>query len=231
MDITKQEKLKKIIIYVEDNDISAYEIAKNTKLTEAGIGKILNKVSKNPREMTVDAIYNYLFAKQNNTEPEIMTNSNGNKFVEKEDGSFNVTVKMMPFEAYASHLETLNDANVVHEWEEVTFDVSQYGRGNYMAFRTKGDSMNGGKLNDTPDGSLVLGRELGNHHWQDGFRATDYGWIILSKENIFHKDIVNFDKETGNITCHSRNPSPEYSDFQLNLNDVYQIFKVIKRTF
>jgi len=29
----------------------------------------------------------------------------------------------------------------------------------------------------------------------------------------------------------SRNTSPEYSDFTINLNNVYQIFKVIKRTF
>lgn len=35
--ITKSEKLEKIIDYVEKHNTSAYVIAKNTKLTEAGI--------------------------------------------------------------------------------------------------------------------------------------------------------------------------------------------------
>ncbi len=192
------------------------------------------KVGKNVAEELV-SLYGFDYASilkgEDLTKPEIMENSNGNKFVEKPDGSFNVTVRLMPFEAYASHLESANDVNIVHEWEEVTFDVSKYGMGNYMAFRTKGDSMNGGKLNDTPDGSLVLARELGRHLWQDGFRKNDYGYIILSATNIFHKDIIDLDREKGIITCHSRNPSPEYSDFPLKLDEIYQIFKVIKRTF
>src|SRR5690606_37251127 len=113
----------------------------------------------------------------------------------------------------------------------MTFNVDRIGRGNYKAFIVKGDSMNGGKINDTPDGAKVLGRELGRHHWKDGFGDTQYGYIILCKKNIFHKDITNYNNETGEITCHSRNSSPEYSDFNISLNDCYQIFKVIKRIF
>lgn len=162
---------------------------------------------------------------------EPLINTNGNKFIEKEDGSYNVTVRLVPFDAYASYVETLEDVSVVYEWEEVTFNVDQYGRGNYEAFRTKNDSMNGGSIDDTPSKSLVLGRELGKQHWLDGFQKSKYGWIVICKKSIMHKDITKLNKDDGTITCHSRNSSPEYSDFQLKLNDVYQIFKVIKRTF
>lgn len=158
-------------------------------------------------------------------------NKNGNEFYPKEDGSFNIKAELIPFEAYASYLETYNDASVQNDFSLVTFNVDHIGRGNYKAFRIKGDSMNGGGIYDTPDKALVLGRELLQHHWKDGFGDTDYGWIILSQSNIFHKDIIDFNTETGDIICHSRNKSPEYSDFELNLNEVYQIFKVIKRTF
>lgn len=160
-----------------------------------------------------------------------LTNTNGNVFSEKEDGTFNIKVKLVPFEAYASYCEIIDDATKVYDWEEVTFNVEKYGRGNYMAFKVKGNSMNGGDINDTPSGAMVLARELGRQHWLDGFKPTLYGWIILSKTNIFHKDILNIDSKKGTITCHSRNTSPEYSDFELELNDIYQIFKVIKRTF
>lgn len=158
-----------------------------------------------------------------------LLNTNGNKFSEKPDGSFDIEVSLIPFEAYASYLVSVEEATVHQDFERVVFNVDRYGRGHYQAFKINGNSMNGGSINDVPDGALVLGRELGRHLWKDGFRPADHGFVILSKENIFHKDIIDFDTETGDITCHSRNKSPEYTDFKLNLNDVYQIFRVIKR--
>jgi len=166
-----------------------------------------------------------------NQKGEVYINTNGNIFNETKDGSLQVTVKLMPFYAYASYIESLDDITILDQWEDVTFKVDKYGRGNYLGFEIKNDSMNGGKLDDTPSGALILGRELGRHHWLDGFNPSKYGWIILSKTNIFHKDIIALDRSNGTITCHSRNPSPEFTDFQLNLNEIYQIFKVIKRTF
>jgi len=158
-----------------------------------------------------------------------LLNTNGNKFTEKPDGSFDIEVSLIPFEAYASYLVSVEEATVHQDFERVVFNVDRYGRGHYQAFKINGNSMNGGSINDVPDGALVLGRELGRHLWKDGFRPADHGFVILSKENIFHKDIIDFDTETGDITCQSRNKSPEYTDFKLNLNDVYQIFRVIKR--
>ena len=127
--------------------------------------------------------------------------------------------------------EGIENIKTVQDLKIEEFAVDQYGKGNYKAFKALGDSMNGGGIDDTKDGATVLARELGRQHWKDGFNDTEYGWIILCKENIFHKDIVDYDSETGDITLHSRNKSPEYSDFTINLNDCYQIFKVIKRTF
>lgn len=58
--LTKQEKLKIILEKIKELNISAYEIAKNTSLTEAGIGKILNGSVKNPHENTLNSILEYL---------------------------------------------------------------------------------------------------------------------------------------------------------------------------
>jgi predicted transcriptional regulator len=59
--INKTHKLKRILDHIQKNKISAYSIAKGTKISEAGIGKIINKSSKNPQNSTVDRIYEYLF--------------------------------------------------------------------------------------------------------------------------------------------------------------------------
>ena len=215
------------------------------KLTNTDLGKIIGKkgeafrmsvVRKSLSELEKSKLSELFENTQNQTilEPEqvyFFENKNGNQFYEKASGSIYVKVPLLPFEAFASYAETLEVGKPIKDLEIEEFAVDQYGKGNYMAFKVRGDSMNGGSIEDTPDGAKVLARELGRQHWKDGFNDTEYGWIILCKENIFHKDIVAYDAETGDITLHSRNKSPEYSDFTINLNDCYQIFKVIKRTF
>lgn len=160
-----------------------------------------------------------------------ITTKNGLKYEELPNGKYRVKVPKVPFCAYASFIEVFEDEYSNYKsFDHSYFIVDHPGKGKYIAFTTKNDSMNGGQLNDTPGGAEVLGRELQKHHWVDGFRPTDYGWIIVSHQGMMHKDIEGPD-EDGFITCKSRNPSPEFPDFKLNLNEVHTIWKVIKRTF
>ncbi len=65
--------LQEIIKGIKDNGITAYEISKNTPLSEVGINKILSGVSKNPRETTLLVLYDYLFGsvEVNNNKQEV----------------------------------------------------------------------------------------------------------------------------------------------------------------
>ena len=161
----------------------------------------------------------------------VFINTNGNVFTEKKDGSFSMRVRYLTFNTYQSYLKSLHDSSFEYQWDEATFCVDQFGKGFYQGFKTNNNSMNGEKLYDTPNNASLLGRELGKHHWQDGFRPTDSGWIILTQNNIYHKDIINYDNKNKTITCSSRNHSPEFANFKLKIDDINQIFKVIKRTF
>ena len=217
-----------------------FPVAEIDRKTSAGKGNISafihNKkpISDNFIDKFIEA-YNLdlekLKIELDNQEKRTITPKNGLTFTEMDNGQFTVAVPLIPFEAYAQYVSEQWDADFVHDYEEVTFIVDKVGFGNYRAFKVKGDSMDGGRILDTQDGAIVLARELQKHHWNDGFKENDYGWILVTQHNILFKDIVGFDREAGEITCHSRNPSPEYSDFQLSLNEVHQIFKVIKRTF
>ncbi|WP_262892121.1 XRE family transcriptional regulator [Aegicerativicinus sediminis] len=158
-------------------------------------------------------------------------NKNGLNYEELPNGKWRVKVPKVPYRAYASFIEVFSDEYELHRSFSTTyFTVDHPGKGKYVAFTVGNDSMNGGGINDTPDGAEVLGRELQRHHWKDGFRDCEYGWIIVSSSGIMHKDIKGPDGN-GTIICQSRNPSPEYHDFELELNDVHSIWKVIKRTF
>lgn len=166
-------------------------------------------------------------------EPEIIINKNGAVYEPLDGGEYRITVDLVPFEAHARYIS--DDVQEYGEWERVSFIVDRVGRGNYKGFRHKGDSMFNEDLPsfyDTPNGAMSLCRELGRQHWKDGFnpKGSEYGWVIITNKNILHKDIIALNTDTGDITCHSRNTSPEYSDFTINLNEVKQIFKIIKRT-
>ena len=59
--LEREEKLKKIIDYIQKNNISLYSISKATGLSDAGLSKIVNKLVKNPNSNTVTLLYNHLF--------------------------------------------------------------------------------------------------------------------------------------------------------------------------
>jgi transcriptional regulator with XRE-family HTH domain len=160
-------------------------------------------------------------------------NTHGNRFT-RVDGEIMIEVPLLNYEAYARYLDEVTEARIYESEKLVTFVVEKFDPALHLAFKVYGDSMNGGRLTDTPDKAIVLGREVEKSSWLDGGLKIDrygYGWVILTERNILFKDIVQVDKSRGIITCHSRNPSPEYSDFELSLNEVHQIFKVLKRIF
>ncbi|MBA4852029.1 hypothetical protein [Emticicia sp. BO119] len=164
---------------------------------------------------------------------DLLVNGN-NKYLYRElsDGGYEIQVPLIPFEAYAKYLDVFNDAHIIKDFKSIVFIIEKIEKGNYLAFKVSGDSMNGGLIDDSPNKSVVLGFEIPVISWLDGgLKESQYGWVILTHKNILFKDIIGIDISLGTIKCHSRNPSPEYSDFELSLNEVYQIFKVIKRFF
>jgi transcriptional regulator with XRE-family HTH domain len=223
--------------------IEVKELRKKLKLTQSEFGKKLEvsirtvqdwEYGKNKVSGAMELLIKSLVFSNELGEPvePYYTNKNGNQFLKTNEGQLIITVPLIPLEAHAKYLDEItSDARVFVEFEKITFPADHIGKGNYMGFRVQGDSMNGSRIDDTPDKALILGRELCKQHWQDGFNPSQLGWVIVTHTNILFKDIVGYIPETGCIICHSRNPSPEYTDFQICLNEVHQIFKVIKRTF
>lgn len=182
-----------------------------------------------PTSSFIDEIQSEAKLFDDNQEPEILRNSNGNKYFIYPDGTIRIEVIKIPFSAHASYVECYNDEVVLQEeFPSISFKVDHIGRGNYVGFESIGDSMwnNGGY--DTPSGADMLGREVGKHLWCNGFHSTRYGFVIISKEGIWHKDITCL-REDGTLTLSSRNPNSEPFDYPIN--DILQVFHVIKRSF
>lgn len=54
------EKIDVIKDFIKKYGVTNYEISKNTGVSEAGLSNIKNGLTKKPRKVTIDAIYNYL---------------------------------------------------------------------------------------------------------------------------------------------------------------------------
>lgn len=221
------------------------EIRKSLKLTQTQFAEFIGRTTMRTVqnwESGVTPVPDYVINKLKNdnapnfvNEPisgyEALPNKNGNTFREHPNGGWVITAPMIPFNAYASFIEVYEDEKGYMQFENASFKVDLFGKGRYVAFTVIGDSMNGGGIDDTKHGAEVLARELQKVHWRDGFGETEYGWIIVTESGIMHKDIVSNINDEGCITLHSRNPSPEYKDFEIDINTVHSIWKVIKRTF
>lgn len=158
-------------------------------------------------------------------------NPKGNKF-ENKGGVIVIEVPFLNFDDFSALLGMQYYLEETLLERKLTFIVDKIDSDFHVAFKVTGSSMFNGNLNDTPDSSVALCKEVPRDTWHDGgLNSCKYGFVILAKQNIFFKDIVAVDRSAGVIICHSRNTSPEYSDFEVFLNEVHAIFKVVKRTF
>lgn len=176
-----------------------------------------------------DDTFDLSVPKGGDSEP-YFVNKSGVEYYEMPNGKFRMRVPLVPIKAYAKYIDEYRDADSVSDLEEVEFVVDKIGLGRYYAFEIKGDSMDDCSKRSISNGDIVLARELSRCHWRNKLHNDDYPfWIIVLDNTILCKQIVDQDLDQGEITCHSLNPSPEYGDFKLKLNDVRQLCNIVLR--
>lgn len=73
-----------------------------------------------------------------------------------------------------------------------------------------------------PSGSRVLIKKINHNAYIDWGRA----YVIDTCNGVILKEVLKCQRE-GFITCHSINPNPKFADFDLSLNNVYGIYRVL----
>ncbi|SHH07802.1 XRE family transcriptional regulator [Flagellimonas flava] len=102
----------------------------------------------------------------------------------------------------------------------------------YMAFEVTGDSMNNGTIDSIPNKCLVLGQELERSLFEKEVEPwLNKPYVLVCKNRILCKQVTTFNSEKNSVNCHNLNTSPEFQDFELALEDVLQIFKIVRRQF
>ena len=160
------------------------------------------------------------------------TTASGGQFVKLEDGTLQIIAPLVPINALASMGDDcaaqLNYDR--EEWEKIPFNVSEVHQGKYIAFKVDGDSMDDGTRMSFERGDLLLCRELPRDEWMPRLHINRWRfWVVCWGNNVRLKEIIAQDTTTGHITLHSLNPSPEYTNFTLQLDDIHKLYNVIKK--
>lgn len=159
----------------------------------------------------------------------VSQNSKGAMFMRDNLGRLRMSVPHVP---YACRAEFANMSDRLEPnldgWKHEIYLVDKKVRGNYLSFEVKGDSMDDGSRNSLQDGDKVLVRELEHDFWKDLHLQNHRYWVLVFGTSVLIKQIIKADSTSGEIICHSLNPSPEYADFSLNLDDVRMLYYVVK---
>ncbi|WP_018674877.1 S24 family peptidase [Riemerella columbina] len=222
--ISKQNKLKEIFKIIEKYNVSNYEISKNTGISEAGLGSITNGETKNPREITVNSIYNYLVEKYESLPQGEMLKSSEESPVKGDE------VKAVPFDNYMmveyADLSTaaglLGGDNPYELPETKTRLVpKEFDSGKYLVVTVYGDSMDDGTSISIPHGTEILIKQVFLSQ-NEKLPIRNNLFVIVTSEGNTFKQIIEHNSEEGYIICRAYNKN--YSDFKLSLENVLQIF-------
>jgi hypothetical protein len=90
--------------------------------------------------------------------------------------------------------------------------------------------MNSGGSDSIESGDRVTGRVIDPSYWNSRFHFHRFKeYIIVHKEGILVKQIIDHDVEKGIIKIHSTNPDKAlYPDDDLKLEDIRQILNVVE---
>lgn len=103
----------------------------------------------------------------------------------------------------------------------------EYKNGGFLVVRVDGDSMDDGTKRSLSDGDEVLIAEK-TLCKIDELPIKKTLFVITSREGNVLKQITEVNMEEKYIVCHSFNP--QYQDFKMYFDDIYQIFIVCKIT-
>ena len=145
-----------------------------------------------------------------------------------------VEIPLVPHRAKAGALSGFGDPCWEEDKQTMPVLIDKRLKGDYLLFEVSGDSMDDGTSTAFLDGDVLLCRVLPKSDWQYGIkrRRDTYCVVATEAEGIVLKEVVNHNKATNEITCHSLNS--QYQDYSVKLDDVQGIFYVeelIKRRF
>ena len=139
-------------------------------------------------------------------------------------------VRLLLAETQEEYAKNSKSSEEPKETMKAGFVVETLPDSSHLAFEIAGDYMNDGTIQSIPNKSIVLGVEhTVNELIKNPGLFLDQTMILILRDRITCKKIVAINEDRKEITCSNLNTSPEFNDFKLPLDEIFQLFKVIKK--
>lgn len=138
-----------------------------------------------------------------------------------------INIPVVPVTAHAGYASGYGDQGYIDSLPTIPVIVDRTYKGKYMVFEVEGDSMDDGSRSSLCNGDKILCREINSEYWKSKLHIKDWYFVIVCKNNgIVVKQIIKHDVDAGLICCHSLNAL--FEDFEIHLEDVAELYNVIK---
>lgn len=132
-------------------------------------------------------------------------------------------VPLVPQMAYAGYLSGYADDVYISSLP--TIPIVKEDKEKYVAFEVSGDSMDDGSSRAYQNGDIVICKVCPDYMVKNnGLHIDGKEYIIVHKEGILLKRIIDLDMNNGKLVLRSFNPT--YRDLELDLADVKQLLVV-----
>ena len=144
-------------------------------------------------------------------------------------GKYLVKVPLVSKESqnqYGMHYE---DDDYIKDLPQISFVINEPTEAVYRAFEITNDTMANGRQGGIPNGAIVLGKLIDTKKLEPLTIKQYSAWVFLYKQSILCKSIIAWNKKDRTMRCHSLNLSPEYADFEVAIQDVKQLFAIVRK--
>lgn len=142
------------------------------------------------------------------------------------NGYINITMPLVGEFAYYDYPMRYADPEYINNLPKYSIIVQKHLLANYLTFESVGDAMEYSSRDSIYDGNKVVCLEIPKEIWLEKLATNriKYYVVVHSNKSVIIRKITDFNEET--ITCTPLNKL--YEPIILQLNDVNQLFKVVK---
>ena len=146
-----------------------------------------------------------------------------------DNGKTLLKVPVIFSESQEEFVTKFNDKAFLKKQLKVDFLIRAIDDDADLAFEITGYAMENNSSQSIPNGSLVLGRKVNKRKLDTDEKFAQRIFVIVCSNRLICKCITGISENQKAIICHNLNPSPEYRDFQIPINEINAIYEVIKK--
>ncbi|MGW9684679.1 helix-turn-helix domain-containing protein [Flagellimonas sp. 2504JD1-5] len=153
-------------------------------------------------------------------------------FYPMEDNKHHVLTPLVLVERQKNYIESLAETRLGNSPYKTGFIIDFLEDDPLKAFEVSGNSMNDGSINAIPNKAIVLGvKKRKESFTKENNIMLNKSYVLVCKDRVICKKISDFDASNNTVRCQNLNKSPEFQDFDLALDEVLEIFRIVKKQF